>query len=161
MRNIELLQQGKKLLQNSDIPNASLDSELILSDILKISREKLLINLDAETINYNKKKYFQKIKERMKKIPIAYILNKKEFWTTEFYIDDKVLIPRPDTELIVENALNILPIHSSKKILDIGSGSGLFSLAARNLVARVFSFAYDPSSVWCTNELKKKYSTRR
>ena len=94
MRNIELLLQGKKLLQNSDIPNASLDSELILSDILKISREKLLINLDAETINYNKKKYFQKIKERMKKIPISYILNKKEFWTTEFYIDDKVLIPR-------------------------------------------------------------------
>ena len=55
MRNIELLRQGKKLLQNADIPNASLDSELILSDILKISREKLLINLDAETINHNKK----------------------------------------------------------------------------------------------------------
>ena len=47
MRNIELLRQGKKLLQNADIPNASLDSELILSDILKISREKLLINLDS------------------------------------------------------------------------------------------------------------------
>ena len=124
MRNIELLLQGKKLLQNSDIPNASLDSELILSDILKISREKLLINLDAETINYNKKKYFQKIKERMKKTPIAYILNKKEFWSTEFFINNKVLIPRPDTELIVENSLDILPIHSSKKILDIGSGSG-------------------------------------
>ena len=50
----------------------------------------------------------------MKKTPIAYILNKKEFWSTEFFINDKVLIPRPDTELIVENALNILPIHSSK-----------------------------------------------
>ena len=124
MRNIELLLQGKKLLQNSDIPNASLDSELILSDILKISREKLLINLDAITINCNQKKFFRKIKERMRKIPIAYILNKKEFWCTEFYVNDKVLIPRPDTELIVENSLNLLPVHSAKKILDIGSGSG-------------------------------------
>ena len=60
----------------------------------------------------------------MKKTPIAYILNKKEFWNTEFFINNKVLIPRPDTELIVENSLDILPIHSSKKILDIGSGSG-------------------------------------
>ena len=124
MRNIELLLQGKKLLQNSDIPNASLDSELILSDILKISREKLLINLDAITINCNQKKFFRKIKERMRKIPIAYILNKKEFWCTEFYVNDKVLIPRPDTELIVENSLNLVPVHSAKKILDIGSGSG-------------------------------------
>ena len=124
MRNIELLEKGKKLLQNSDIPNASLDSELILSDILKISREKLLINLDAITINCNQKKFFRKIKERMRKIPIAYILNKKEFWCTEFYVNDKVLIPRPDTELIVENSLNLVPVHSAKKILDIGSGSG-------------------------------------
>ena len=124
MRNIELLEKGKKLLQNSDIPNASLDSELILSDILKISREKLLINLDTVTINYNQKKFFQKIKERMRKVPIAYILNKKEFWCTEFYVNDAVLIPRPDTELIVENSLNLVPVHSAKKILDIGSGSG-------------------------------------
>ena len=124
MRNIELLEKGKKLLQNSDIPNASLDSELILSDILKISREKLLINLDAITINCNQKKFFRKIKERMRKIPIAYILNKKEFWCTEFYVNDKVLIPRPDTELIVENSLNLVPVHSAKRILDIGSGSG-------------------------------------
>ena len=124
MKNIELLKKGKKLLQNSDIPNASLDSELILSDILKISREKLLINLDTITINCNQKKFFQKIKERMKKTPIAYILNKKEFWCTEFYINDKVLIPRPDTELIVENSLNLVPVHSAKRILDIGSGSG-------------------------------------
>ena len=124
MRNIDLLRIGEKLLISKNIPNPILDAEIILSNALNTSRENLLINLENKIDNNKKIKFLGKINKRMQKVPIAYLVNKKEFCSIEFYVDQRVLIPRPDTELIVENALKFIPNNLSKNILDIGSGSG-------------------------------------
>ena len=124
MKNIDLLRLGEKLLISKNIPNPILDAEIILSNALNTSRENLLINLENKINNYKKTKFLEKINSRMQKVPIAYLINKKEFWSTEFYVDQRVLIPRPDTELIVENALKLIPNNLCRNILDIGSGSG-------------------------------------
>ena len=124
MKNIDLLRLGEKLLISKNIPNPILDAEIILSNALNTSRENLLINLENKINNYKKTKFLEKINSRMQKVPIAYLINKKEFWSTEFYVDQRVLIPRPDTELIVENALKLIPNNLCRNILAIGSGSG-------------------------------------
>ena len=119
-----ILNQSSDLLKNFSIKSARLDSELLLSSSLKISRENLLLNLDME-IKPNQQKNFKSLLEkRTKKVPVAYILGYKDFWKSKFLINRSVLIPRPDTELIVEEALNYLPKDKYRKILDVGTGSG-------------------------------------
>ena len=119
-----VLNQSFKLLKNFNIKSARLDSELLLSNSLKISRENLLINLNKEIKPNQQKKFQSLLEKRKKKIPVAYILGYKDFWKSKFFINRSVLIPRPDTELIVEEVLNYLPKHKYRKILDIGTGSG-------------------------------------
>ena len=119
-----ILDQASSLLKDFCIKNPKLDSELLLSNSLKISRESLLINLNRE-INFSERKKFKYLLEkRTKKMPVAYILGYKYFWKSKFLINNSVLIPRPETELIVEKTLNYLPKKKSKKIIDIGTGSG-------------------------------------
>ena len=120
----ELLKIGYNELKNSNIDNPKLDSEIILCNILNVTRERLILNLE-KTIKIDQiKKYKKNISERKNKKPVSYITKKKEFWKTNFYIDRNVLIPRPDTELLVEKSLEYLSYDSTKNILDIGTGSG-------------------------------------
>ena len=119
-----VLNQSSDLLKNFNIKSARLDSELLLSSSLKISRENLLLNLNKKIKPNQQKKFQLLLKKRTKKIPVAYILGYKDFWKSKFLINRSVLIPRPDTELIVEEALNYLPKDKYRKILDIGTGSG-------------------------------------
>jgi len=123
---------GNKLLNISEIKNSQLDSELILSKVLNKTREQVLINLN-DHIN---QKYFDRfniyLSRRKKKEPIAYILGYKYFWKYKFYINKSVLIPRPETEQIVEEALKLVPKDRSIKILDIGTGSGCIIISILN-----------------------------
>ena len=119
-----ILNQSSDLLKNFSIKSARLDSELLLSSSLKISRENLLLNLNKQIKPNQKKKFKSLLEKRTKKVPVAYILGYKDFWKSKFLINRSVLIPRPDTELIVEEALNYLPKDKYRKILDIGTGSG-------------------------------------
>ena len=119
-----ILNQSSNLLKNFSIKSARIDSELLLSSSLKISRENLLLNLNKEIKPYQQKKFKSLLKKRTKKVPVAYILGYKDFWKSKFLINRSVLIPRPDTELIVEEALNYLPKDKYRKILDVGTGSG-------------------------------------
>ena len=124
MNYLQAINYGAKILKCKNFLNYNLDSELLLSNVLKLEREELLINLDKEI--YGKSfNYFKKlINRRIKREPIAYILKKKEFWKYKFYVNKNVLIPRPETELIVEEALKITDPNGSKSILDVGTGSG-------------------------------------
>tara|TARA_B100001741_G_scaffold308460_1_gene304709 strand:+ start:91 stop:933 length:843 start_codon:yes stop_codon:yes gene_type:complete len=120
----EILSKGSKILKVNNIKSFNLDSEILLSSIVGLKRERLLLNLEKE-IDDNKKNFFFDLIERRKKSePVAYILGYKEFWKQSFIVNKNVLIPRPDTETLVENVLNNLDINSEKKILDIGTGSG-------------------------------------
>ena len=119
-----LLNIGKKKLSKFKVPSAALDSELLLSETLKIDRVQLLTNLD-KTVGKNQINRFNRfIEKRINGEPISYLLGKKEFWKREFLVNKSVLIPRPDTELLVEKTLDLIPEQSNKKILDIGTGSG-------------------------------------
>ena len=123
MNRLELINQGSKKLRNQNIKSFRLDSEILLSKILDKKRENILINLDEEVKYDNILKFNKLINRRCSKEPIAYILNSKEFWSKPFRVSNDTLIPRPETELLVES---LVDIYKNKKIsiLDIGVGSG-------------------------------------
>ncbi len=120
----ELLVNASKQLKFYKINSAMLDAELILSKTLGLSREKILLNLNKKINDEVLEKFNYYLKLRKKNRPIAYILGFKDFWKYKFQVDKNVLIPRPETELIIEQALKNLPRLSKKNILDIGTGSG-------------------------------------
>ena len=124
MNYLQAINYGAEIFKYKKFLNYNLDSELLLSNVLKLKREELLINLEKKIYYKSFNQYKKLIKRRLKKEPIAYILKTKEFWKHMFYINKNVLIPRPETELIVEEALKILEPDSSKRILDVGTGSG-------------------------------------
>jgi len=120
----EILDYGFKVLRSSCIKNPKLDSELILSKALKKNRDQILINLKNKLNNKQIDDFELYLSRRKKKEPIAYILGYKHFWKYKFLINNSVLIPRPETEFIIEESLKFLPFNKSKNILDIGTGSG-------------------------------------
>ena len=124
MKYIEILKQAQKDLTIKSILNPALDAELILSNILKIKRENLILNLQKKIDSNHLRLFNLFIEQRKKNIPIAYILKYKHFWKSTFYVNNSVLIPRPATELIVEKVLEKVPKNQSFKFLDIGTGSG-------------------------------------
>ncbi len=124
MNNLEALNFGSKLLKKNKIISYNLDSELLLSNILNLSREKLLINLDKSLNKENYYAYKKLLRRRKENEPMAHILKIKEFWKYKFSVNENVLIPRPETELIVEQMLKMIGSKSSKSILDVGTGSG-------------------------------------
>ena len=124
-----VIHNAYKKLKNNGIKSALLDSELLLAQTIKKSREFIILNSDY---NINKKEFenFQDmIIQRSKGKPIAYLINKKSFWKYEFFVNEKVLIPRPDTEIIIEQVLKIYEKRSKINFLDIGFGSGCILLS--------------------------------
>ena len=123
MKVLEVIKTGSKLLKEKNISSHVLDTELLLSKSLNKSREELLINLD-QNINKRDLTNFNKyLIRRSNKEPIAYLLGEKEFWSKKFFVNKDTLIPRPETELLVEK---LVTIYKEKKItiLDIGTGTG-------------------------------------
>ena len=128
MQIIELINLGSKKLKSNDIDSNKLDSEILLSKVLNKRREELLLNLNQKVTQKKINNFINLIGRRYEKEPIAYILQEKEFWSKDFQVDKNTLIPRPETELMVEK---IVQIFKEKKIfiLDIGTGSGCILLS--------------------------------
>ena len=103
-----ILNQGKKFLKKNDIHNPILDAELLLCKVLNKRREKILLNLNNILNKKEIMKFNNFLSRRKEKEPIAYILGYKYFWKYKFKINKSVLIPRPDTELVVEESLRYL-----------------------------------------------------
>ena len=123
MNLLELINFGSKELKYKEIKSYKLDSEILLSKTLGLKREEVLINLDQQ-INLKKEFEFKEmIKRRSLKEPLAYITNEKEFWSKNFQINKNTLIPRPETELMVEKLVKIYK-NKSISVIDIGTGSG-------------------------------------
>ena len=120
----QILKKGEDFLKKNKIKNPNLDTELILSKVINKKREEILLNTNNKLKIKDIIKFKNYLLRRHQKEPIAYILGYKYFWKHKFLTNKSVLIPRPDTELIIEEALKYLPIDKSKKILDIGTGSG-------------------------------------
>lgn len=124
----QAIKKASQILKNHNVHTYELDAQIMLSDIMGVTREFLIIN-DYLTVSKKiKKKYDNAIKRRIKKEPVAYIIGKKEFWSQNFKVTSSTLVPRPETELLI---YNVIKYFKNKKIniLDIGTGSGCILLA--------------------------------
>ncbi len=116
-------------LKQNNIKTALLDSEILMSKVLKKDRGNILLNSE-KIISNEDYIYFRKlISSRLKNKPIAYLTGEKSFWKYEFDINDKVLIPRPETELIIEQVLKIYKNKNKISFLEVGVGSGCIILS--------------------------------
>ena len=144
MRAVEIIKIGSDLLKKKRIQSHILDSELLLSKTLNKSREEILVNLDQQ-INKRSFVVFKKyLQRRFNNEPVAYILGEKEFWSKKFKVNKNTLIPRPETELMVEE---ILKINKKRKIsiLDVGTGSGCIILSLLNVLKDSYGTGIDIS----------------
>ena len=123
MRVLEAIKAGSKLLKEKNISTHILDSELLLSKSLKKTREEILINLKE---NLNEKvlvDFNNYLIRRSNNEPVAYLLGEKEFWSRKFFVNKDTLIPRPETELLVDKLVSLFK-KKRMTILDIGTGTG-------------------------------------
>ena len=128
--NINLaINQGSKTLSKMFISNPQLDSELLMAKIINKDRNYILLNSNTYLNRNDLINFYSLIKQRSLGKPIAYLTNKKNFWNSEFFITKDTLIPRPDTELLVENVLRLTKQKNKINILDIGVGSGCILLS--------------------------------
>ena len=116
-------------LKKNNIKSALLDSEILLSEAINKSREFVILNLNQEISKKEFNSFQEMINQRLKGKPIAYLTRKKFFWKYKFLVNEKVLIPRPDTEIIVEQVLKIYKKRNKIHFLDIGFGSGCILLS--------------------------------
>ena len=121
--------EGAKFLRKNYIKYPELDSEILLAKVLNKEREFIILNLHKKIEDFNLKIYKDLIKQRSLGQPIAYLTEKKNFWNSEFKISKGTLIPRPDTEILIEEILKIYKHKDNISILDIGVGSGCILLS--------------------------------
>ena len=121
--------KGQSILRDNNIPSPQLDSEILMSKAINEDKKFIALNLNKEIKKIDLNYFNYLISERAKRKPIAYITKKKDFWNYEFLVNNEVLIPRPDTEVLIEQVLKITKNKNKLKILDIGIGSGCILLS--------------------------------
>ena len=143
----EAIAFAEQELKRSNNLNSRLDSEILVSHLINISRESIYSKL-KENLPSNKNEELQNlVSRRVKKEPIAYILNNKEFWSTNFYVDRSVLIPRPETEVLIDLILSQINNKNSYfNILDIGTGSGCILVSLLKELTKAKGIGIDKSS---------------
>lgn len=139
----EALQQAKQILKAAAIDTASLDANLLLSHVTSLSKVMLIAHDEDELSKEQEDKFFSLINKRKTGYPIAYILGYKEFFGLRLKVTEDTLIPRPDTETLVEKALAFNP---QGKVLDLGTGTGAIILALKSeLKSSIDAYAVDLS----------------
>ena len=123
------INEGSKILRKKFIPNYKLDSEILMAKTIDQDRKNILLNSNTNLSRKELNNFYELIKQRSLGNPVAYLTNKKFFWDSEFLVTKHTLIPRPDTETIVENILNFTKHKNNLNILDIGIGSGCILLS--------------------------------
>ena len=144
--NIEnILNNAVRILNKSKIKNSILASEILLSQVINRDRKYIFLNSKENLKQKYSKNFNNLIARRRKGEPIAYLINKKEFWKQSFYVDQNVLIPRPDTELIIEQVLKLFLKNYKLQILDIGTGSGCILLSLLKEMPNCYGIGIDIS----------------
>ena len=163
MKAFEVIKIGSKFLKENKIASSILDSEILLSKTLNKTREEILTNIEQK-IDKKKVLLFKKyLQRRSKNEPIAYILGEKEFWSSAFYVNNNTLIPRPETELLVDKLLEIYK-NKNISILDIGTGSGCIIVSLLINLKSSIGFGVDISkdaiSIATKNSIKHELANR-
>ena len=123
------IHEAYTILKNNNIKSAMLDSELLMANVISKSREFIILNLNKRICKKDFDHFQNMVSQRKDGKPMAYLINKKFFWRYEFFINKHVLIPRPDTEIIIEQVLKIYKSKKNINFLDIGFGSGCILLS--------------------------------
>jgi release factor glutamine methyltransferase len=148
MKVLELLNWSTDQLEHDQIENPRLNAELLLARSLNLSREGLYMQLQDQLKEEKKEVFERLIRRRITGEPLQYILGHQEFWSVDFQVDPRVLIPRPETELLVEQSLQILSEISFQRIpsvLEIGTGSGAVAISLAKEMKDIFLVATDIS----------------
>ena len=125
----EIIKETKQYFEKQGVESSRLDAEILLCHVLNKDRVYLYVNFDRPLQKEELDSYRELVVKRAKGISIAYILNKKTFFALDFYVDENVLVPRPETEFLVEFVLDFLNTKEKQSILDIGTGSGAIALS--------------------------------
>ena len=141
----KVLNFAYKSLLSSKLKNSKIDAEILLCHVLRKDLKYLILNPDYILDNEKSALYKNLINRRKLNEPVAYILKRKEFWKNNFYVDKNVLIPRPDTEILIEETLKLVKEYQNKKILDIGTGSGCLIISILKELHNVKGVAIDVS----------------
>ena len=149
---IKLLEWTTSYFKSKDIDSPRSTAEILLAHVLKLKRIDLYLRYDQPLYVNELSKFKVLIKRRIEREPVAYIVGVKEFWSMNFAVTKDVLIPRPETECLVEAALSLLPQddasdsnRSPKSILELGTGSGAVILAIASMRSKPVYFASDRS----------------
>jgi len=149
---IEALRQAEAAIASRNIPDARLEAELLLMHSLGMGRAELYAALREDLSSEQAESFFQLVEQRLRHEPTAYILGSCQFYGIDFHVDSRVLIPRPETELLVEQALDFVAGHFAAEpctLADVGTGSGAIavSLALHLPQARIYAIDISPAAL--------------
>ena len=142
----ELIKKGIIELKNGNIEEPKLKARLLMQYVLNKSRQYVIVNDREELDNIKEKQYLEEIKILKKGVPIEHITHQKEFMKLSFFVDKNVLIPRQDTEILVEEVINIAKKNNAKKILDLCTGSGAIAVSLAKYLPQAEITAIDISN---------------
>lgn len=142
----ELIKKGMIELKNGNIEEPKLKARLLMQYVLNKSRQYVIVNDREELDNIKEKQYLEEIKILKKGVPIEHITHQKEFMKLSFFVDKNVLIPRQDTEILVEEVINIAKKNNAKKILDLCTGSGAIAVSLAKYLPQAEIIAIDISN---------------
>ena len=125
----EAIINGANILKKKNIPSFFLDSEILMGKTLNKERNFLILNQNLRIKEKDYLNYISLIQKRSSNVPIAYLTKSKDFWKNEFYVDERVLIPRPDTEILIEEVIFIIKTNKINNFLEVGVGSGCIILS--------------------------------
>lgn len=141
-----LIKQGSNILKKQNIDSHQIDAELLLSEATGKDRVFLLTNEESKVSSKETSDYLNFILRRKYNEPLSYITKRKEFWSLGFNVNQNVLIPRPETEIMVEQVVRRFKNKSSLNILDIGTGSGCILLSILKELKNSYGIGIDKSS---------------
>ena len=156
--NVEIaIKEANNLLKNMGIISYELDTEILMLDISKLKKKDIILDKNIEISNENYLKFKKLVYERSLNKPVSYLINKKNFWNNEFFVNESVLIPRPETEHLVEEALELTK-NKSGNILDLGVGSGciILSILSENRKLRGVGIDIKRGPIYVSNINAKK-----
>jgi len=142
----QALSRARDILAENNVEDAPLECELLLRHVLKISRIQLYLDLDQELSPQQEQIFWRLVQRRLNGEPTAYITGHREFYGLDFYVDPRVLIPRPESELLVEKALGVAQNHPLSTIADIGTGCGAIAISLALNLPQAKIYATDISA---------------